>query len=43
VLLGLGVAAAAAYPLSRERHERIRRLLALRKARAVGAGGAAGP
>jgi GPH family glycoside/pentoside/hexuronide:cation symporter len=35
VLLVLGVAAAAAYPLSRDRHERIRRLLELRKARAA--------
>lgn len=34
VLLALGVAAAAAYPLSRERHERIRHLLQLRMARA---------
>ncbi len=36
VLLALGVAAAAAYPLSRERHERIQKLLGLRKARAAG-------
>ena len=35
MLLAFGVAAAAAYPLSRERHERIRHLLALRKARAA--------
>ena len=35
VLLAFGVSAAAAYPLSRERHERIRHLLALRKARAA--------
>jgi Na+/melibiose symporter-like transporter len=41
VLLALGVAAAAAYPLSRQRHERIRRLLELRKARAAGAASAA--
>jgi GPH family glycoside/pentoside/hexuronide:cation symporter len=41
VLLALGVAAAAAYPLSRERHERIRRLLELRKARAAGGADAA--
>jgi GPH family glycoside/pentoside/hexuronide:cation symporter len=34
VLLALGVAAAAAYPLNRERHERIVRLLARRRARA---------
>ena len=38
VLLALGVAAAAAYPLSRERHERIRHLLELRKSRAAVAG-----
>jgi GPH family glycoside/pentoside/hexuronide:cation symporter len=52
VLLALGIAAAAVYPLSRERHERIRRLLELRKARtaaaasvvsAAPADGAAGP
>lgn len=42
VLLAFGVAAAAAYPLSRERHDRIRQLLALRKARASGAAGTAG-
>jgi GPH family glycoside/pentoside/hexuronide:cation symporter len=42
VLLALGVAAAAAYPLSRDRHDRIRRLLVVRKARAEGAGGPAG-
>ena len=36
VLLALGVAAAAAYPLSRNRHDRIRRLLELRKARTAG-------
>jgi GPH family glycoside/pentoside/hexuronide:cation symporter len=42
VLLSLGVAAAAAYPLSRGRHERIRRLLALRKARSAGDAGGPG-
>ncbi|MCX7030210.1 MAG: MFS transporter, partial [Spirochaetes bacterium] len=42
VLLALGVAAAAVYPLSRDRHERIRRLLELRKARTAGAAGGAG-
>jgi glycoside/pentoside/hexuronide:cation symporter, GPH family len=40
VLLAIGVAAAAAYPLSKDRHERIQRLLELRKGRA---GGTAGP
>lgn len=35
VLLAIGVAAAAAYPLDRERHARIMRLVALRKARAA--------
>jgi GPH family glycoside/pentoside/hexuronide:cation symporter len=39
VLLALGVAAAAVYPLSRERHEKIRHLLELRKARSAGAVG----
>ncbi|OHD72803.1 MAG: hypothetical protein A2177_09030 [Spirochaetes bacterium RBG_13_68_11] len=42
VLLAFGVAAAAAYPLSRERHGRIRRLLELRKARSGGGAGSRG-
>ncbi len=42
VLLALGVAAAAAYPLSRERHDRIRRLLEQRKARSGGGAGSRG-
>jgi glycoside/pentoside/hexuronide:cation symporter, GPH family len=41
VLLALGVAAAAAYPLNRDRHERIIKLVAQRKARAAAAGGTA--
>jgi GPH family glycoside/pentoside/hexuronide:cation symporter len=39
VLLALGVVAAAAYPLSRDRHERIRRLLEQRRSRTGGRGG----
>jgi GPH family glycoside/pentoside/hexuronide:cation symporter len=39
VLLVIGVAAAAIYPLNRDRHERIRRLLEKRKARAAGTAG----
>lgn len=41
VLLAMGVVAAAIYPLNKDRHERISRLVALRKARAAsGASGA---
>jgi glycoside/pentoside/hexuronide:cation symporter, GPH family len=41
VLLTIGVIAAATYPMNKDRHERISRLVALRKARAAHAGGPA--